>query len=162
MKRIILVRHAKSSWKFDVIDHERPLNERGLNDAEMISKHLVSHDNLNIDFVMSSDAVRAKTTAHIFTSNLKIEEEKIEFIHNLYDFQGDNLIKIVKNCKDSVSDLMLFGHNHAITHFVNTYGNQFIENVPTSGVTIIEFNINRWKDLNPGHTIKTLFPRDIK
>lgn len=162
MKRIILIRHAKSSWKHDVIDHKRPLNDKGLKDAEIISKQLVEYNKWNIDFVMSSDAKRTKTTALIFTSNLKINESDICFVHELYDFEGRNLFRCIKSCDNSINNLMVFGHNHAITHFVNRYGNQYIENVPTSGVTIIEFDIEKWKNLNKGNTIKTLFPKDFK
>jgi phosphohistidine phosphatase len=57
---------------------------------------------------------------------------------------------------------MVFGHNHAITAFVNAYGSVYIDNVPTCGVVIIDFDINNWKDLNKGKTVKTLFPRDLK
>ena len=77
-------------------------------------------------------------------------------------FQGENLLQVIKNCDDTVNNLMVFGHNHAITAFVNTYGDKFIDNVPTCGVVIIEFNINNWKDLKKGKTVKTLFPKDLK
>lgn len=161
MKNIILVRHAKSSWKYNVIDHERPLNERGHNDANMVSNNLIN-SNLSVNLILSSDAVRAKTTADIFISNLKINKNIVQFNHDLYDFAGSNLIKTIKACDDSIKNLMIFGHNHAITAFVNTYGNQYIDNVPTCGVVIINFDIDNWNNLTQGKTTKTLFPRDLK
>ena len=161
MKKLILVRHAKSSWKNNVIDHERPLNKRGYNDALMLSKYLKSKT-LKIDSVLSSDAVRAKTTADIFIDNLNISQEIFSLNHVLYDFSGENLIQTIKECDHSINYLMIFGHNHAITSFVNTYGDKYIDNVPTCGVTTIEFEIDFWKNLNQGKTISTLFPRDLK
>lgn len=161
MKTLILVRHAKSSWELNVIDHERPLKEKGLKDAKLISKHLIQ-DKLSPDLVLSSDANRTKTTASIFMDNLKIKEDKMQLNHDLYDFAGRNLLEVIKNCDDDVENLMIFGHNHALTSFVNTYGNKIIDNVPTCGVVILEFNIDRWKDLNKGTTLKTLFPKDLK
>lgn len=161
MKKLILVRHAKSSWEFNLIDHERPLNDKGLNDANLVSKHLIK-DNINVDLILSSDAARAKKTATIFINNLKFEETKIKLDHNLYDFTGGNLLRIIKNCDQKVNNLMIFGHNHAITAFVNTYGDKLIDNVPTCGVVIIEFNINSWENLNKGKTLKTLFPKTLK
>lgn len=161
MRKLILVRHAKSSWKHNVIDHERPLNERGFKDANLVSISLKERS-LNIDLVLSSDAMRAKTTANIFISNLNIDRSIVHLNHELYDFSGTNLIEVIKACDDSVNTLMLFGHNHAITAFVNTYGNSYIDNVPTSGVVVIEFDIINWKKLNNGNTIQTLFPRDLK
>jgi len=162
MKKLILVRHAKSSWKHDVIDHERPLKSRGFNDAEIVSKHLKNSELLNIDLVLSSDAMRAKTTAGIFVSNLEISQEIFNLNHDLYDFSGENLIKTIKQCDDNISNLMIFGHNHALTAFVNTFGSIYIDNVPTSGVVFIEFEINSWKNLTQGKTTKTLFPRNLK
>tara|TARA_R110001583_G_scaffold167774_1_gene320584 strand:+ start:2035 stop:2520 length:486 start_codon:yes stop_codon:yes gene_type:complete len=161
MKQLILVRHAKSSWKHDVIDHERPLKNRGFNDAEIVSNYL-KNSALNVDLVLSSDAMRAKTTAGIFISNLEFNEEIFNLNHDLYDFSGENLVKTIKQCDDKITNLMVFGHNHAITAFVNTFGNTYINNVPTSGVVVIEFKINSWKNLNKGKTTKIVFPRDLK
>ncbi|ULC58111.1 histidine phosphatase family protein [Flaviramulus sp. BrNp1-15] len=161
MKKLILVRHAKSSWEHDVIDHERPLNKRGVNDANLVSKKISKND-LKIDMVLSSDAMRAKTTADIFVANLNIDKTIFSLNHDLYDFAGNDLLRVIKSCDNSVNNLMVFGHNHAITGFVNTHGSISIDNVPTSGVTIIEFDIDNWKDLKKGKTTKTLFPRDLK
>ena len=159
MKTLILVRHAKSSWEHHFIDHERPLSLRGFKNAEMISNELKSQ--INPDLIVSSEAVRAKTTAEIFIKNLNFNFKKFNFNDDLYDFSGDSLIRVIKNCNDTVDELMIFGHNNAITNFVNSYGDISIDNVPTCGVTIISFEIDRWKDLKRGRTIKTLFPRDL-
>ncbi|MFI1744089.1 SixA phosphatase family protein [Thalassobellus sediminis] len=161
MKKLILVRHAKSSWKHNVIDHERPLNERGLSDANMVSKSLYSKEE-GLDMLMSSDAIRAKTTADIFISNLNISNDIVSFNHDLYDFEGRNLKRVIEECNNSINNLMVFGHNHAITAFVNSFGDQYIENVPTCGVVSIEFEIKDWNDLKQGKTVFTLFPKDLK
>ncbi|MFD0988595.1 SixA phosphatase family protein [Mariniflexile jejuense] len=161
MKKLILVRHAKSSWEYDVIDHERPLNERGMLDANTVSNALKTN-HLDIDLILCSDSIRTTSTANIFISNLNINNTPIVFEYDLYDFAGSNLVQVIKNCKNDVTNLMVFGHNHAITAFVNTYGSKFIDNVPTCGVTIIEFNISNWQDLNKGKTVNTLFPRDLR
>jgi phosphohistidine phosphatase len=161
MKRLYLVRHAKSSWEYDVSDHKRPLNKRGFKDANLVSKHL---KNVIIfpELIISSDANRALTTANIFISNFGINEDDIKLEHELYDFSGQGLTNVIKNCVDSIDTLMVFGHNHAMTYFVNTYGNKPIGNVPTSGFTHIEIDINSWNDLTKGTTIQTVFPRDLK
>ncbi|WP_298535539.1 histidine phosphatase family protein [uncultured Algibacter sp.] len=161
MKRLILIRHAKSSWEYDVIDHERPLITRGLKDANLVSNHLISSI-ISIDSVICSDAKRTIQTADIFIAGLNIDPEIVRYNHNLYDFVGKELINVIKNCDNSVHNLMIFGHNHAITSFVNAYGSEHIDNVPTCGVTIIEFDIFNWIHLEQGKTIKILFPRDLK
>lgn len=161
MKKLILVRHAKSSWEFNVIDHERPLKKRGVKDAYLISNHIKSKA-LRIDLVLSSDANRAKSTASIFTETLQINPQKFRLNNALYDFSGDHLIHTIKTCDNDIDHLMLFGHNHAITYFVNTYGDKFIDNVPTCGLVIIDFNIERWSNLVKGKTVYSVFPRDLK
>lgn len=161
MKKIIIVRHAKSSWKHNVIDHERPLNDRGLSDAALVSKHFKSH-NLLPDFLVSSDANRAKTTADIFIKNLEIPSNIVNYNHEVYDFSGEMLTNVIKSSPDNADIIMVFGHNHAITDFVNSYGSQFIENVPTCGLVIIDFNVNSWTDIKNGTTQLTIYPKDLK
>lgn len=161
MKNLILVRHAKSSWEYDVIDHERPLKNRGINDANLIANKLKLL-NLKIDQVLVSDANRTKLTSEIILPILGIDERIVKFNHKLYDFSGHDLVEVVKGCNDDIDYLMIFGHNHAITAFVNSYGNKYIDNVPTCGVVHIAFEINRWSQIKSGTTKFTLFPRDIK
>lgn len=161
MKTLYLVRHAKSSWEHDVTDHQRPLNERGYNDADLVSKHIKALIEMP-DLVMSSDAVRAKTTASIFIDNLGLNEDDIELNHQLYDFSGSDLMDVISNCDDTINTLMVFGHNHAMTAFVNTFGNKPIGNVPTAGFTAIELDIHSWNDLRPGKTLHMVFPKHLK
>lgn len=161
MKNLIIVRHAKSSWEFDVIDHERPLKTRGINDVILISSEISKHE-ISPDLVLVSDAMRTKLTAEIFQNNLNINPEIIEFSHDLYDFSGENLTKVIKNCDDSVNNLMVFGHNYAITNFVNTYGSLYFENVPTSGLVWLQFDTSNWKDIKAGKTKAYLFPKDFR
>lgn len=161
MKTLYLVRHAKSSWEFDVIDHERPLNERGLNDAPLVAAH-VAETMPKPDLMISSDAVRAKTTAAFFAKAYNIPSKEIVLIHELYDFAGQQLIEQIRNCDDNVECLMVFGHNNAMTNVVNVYGNKDIDNVPTAGFTAIQFDIDSWKNLKQGKTIATITPKALK
>jgi phosphohistidine phosphatase len=160
MKTLILVRHAKSSWEFHLKDHERPLNQRGYKDANLVFEALKNE--IHPDIIISSDANRAKTTAELYVANLKINKDEIILNNLLYDFSGEKLLQVVKNTEERINTLMIFGHNNAITNFVNSFGDMIIDNVPTCGVTIMEFNIKKWSDLNKGKTIKTLFPKDLK
>lgn len=161
MKKLILVRHAKSSWEHNVIDHERPLKERGVNDAGLVSG-ILTEKCLPVDLVLSSDATRAKTTCNIFVDALGIDKNSVHLNHDLYDFSGERLVETIKACEDHIDNLMVFGHNHAITVFVNTFGDRYIDNVPTCGTVILEFDIDNWKQLKPGSTLFTIFPKDYK
>jgi len=161
MKTLYLVRHAKSSWEHDVIDHERPLKKRGFEDANLVSKHIKEIISLP-GCVMSSDAMRAKTTASIFADNLGIDTDSIILNHKLYDFSGNDLIKVIKACDDAVDTLMVFGHNHAMTAVVNAFGSTYVGNVATSGFTAIQFNVNTWQNIEKGETTLMVFPKDLK
>lgn len=161
MKTLLLVRHAKSSWEHDVIDHERPLNERGIKDAGIVSHHLKKSDP-TIEAVLCSDSTRTRDTAAIFFKNLELDASLLQLNHDLYDFAGSNLLRVIEESDNTVNNLMVFGHNHAITSFVNSYGSVFIENVPTCGVVQIEFNSPNWKGLTKGKTLNTLFPKELK
>jgi len=57
---------------------------------------------------------------------------------------------------------MVFGHNNALTTIANTYGNEYIENITTSGYVELHFEISRWKNLNVGETKKIVFPKHLK
>jgi len=161
MKKIILVRHGKSSWEHNVGDTERPLKKRGNHDADLVSKEFKTLD-LIPEVVYSSPAKRAFETCKIFVKNLDISDENVEIHDQLYDFGGHNVVDFIKSISNIYKNVMIFGHNHAFTSIANSYGSVYIDNMPTSGLAILEFNIDSWNDLEKGKTIKTIFPRDLK
>ncbi|MDO6597954.1 histidine phosphatase family protein [Oceanihabitans sp. 2_MG-2023] len=161
MKKITIIRHAKSSWEHQVIDFERPLKKRGLEDAFLVSTHL-DNQIIKPDLIVSSDANRARTTAEIFIKTLNFQHIDFQTNSKLYDFSGNDLIQVIKNYDNRINHLMVFGHNFAITSFVNTYGSVIYDNVPTSGLVSIDFNIDKWKHLVPGKTVLKIFPKDLK
>ncbi len=57
---------------------------------------------------------------------------------------------------------MIFGHNHAFTSICNIFGNNFIDNLPTSGLVVIDFDIDSWENIKKGVTRFSIFPRDLK
>ena len=161
MKRIIFVRHAKSSWEHEVNDEKRPLKKRGITDAVLVSKDFVN-SNIRPEIVFSSPAKRAFETCKIFVRNLNIIEENVRINDALYDFGGQNVVQFIKLMANNYKTVMIFGHNHALTSIVNTYGTTYVDNLPTSGLVVIDFDIENWSDLNQGKTVKTIFPRDLK
>jgi len=161
MKKLKIIRHAKSSWKYQVIDFERPLKDRGIADAFLVATSAKSKF-FKPDLILSSDAIRAKSTAEIFIKNLGFNSIDFKLNNKLYDFSGEDLIEVIKKCDANVDHVMIFGHNYAITSFVNTYGSVVYDNVPTSGLVSIEFKMDDWKNLAPGKTILKIFPKDLK
>ncbi|PWI29173.1 histidine phosphatase family protein [Flavobacteriaceae bacterium LYZ1037] len=161
MKKLIIIRHAKSSWEENLSDHDRGLKTRGLQDAKLVSLQFKQLEMVP-DKVLSSTAKRAKKTAEIFINNLNINNKSLIFNANLYDFSGENLVEVIKTVENDINSLMIFGHNHALTYFVNTYGDRYIENVPTSGLVVIDFQIDSWQYIKKGHTTHIMFPKDYR
>lgn len=161
MKRLILVRHGKSSWKYDVPDDKRPLKKRGLKDGDLIASAFEKFFNPPV-LIWSSPAVRALETAKIFKKKLNIPENDFVVKPALYTFNKKDLLAHIETCKNSIDKLMIFGHNPAMTSLVNELGDKYFNNVPTTGLTIIDFETNRWKDLNNGKTILNLFPKNLR
>jgi phosphohistidine phosphatase len=161
MKRLILVRHGKSSWKYDVADDKRPLKKRGFKDGDLISNAFKKFYSKPLK-IWSSPAVRALETAKIFKAELGIEDKDFEIKPNLYTFNKNDLRAQVTSCDDAVEKLMIFGHNPAMTSLVNELGDKSFDNIPTTGLTVIDFNTNSWKDLRDGQTILNLFPKNLR
>lgn len=161
MKTLVLIRHAKSSWDAPLIDKDRPLSKRGIVDAHLIASHIEDH--LPKSYVVwSSTAQRAKNTAYIVSESLSIPIETIAFKDELYTFDEKVLESEVKSCDNQFDNLILFGHNDAITNFVNIFGNQAIANVPTAGVVSLVFDEDDWMMIQKGRTDKVIFPSHLK
>ncbi|NQZ45013.1 MAG: histidine phosphatase family protein [Flavobacteriaceae bacterium] len=160
-KHIIFVRHGKSSWELEVNDKDRPLKERGIKDAHLVAQEMKSLG-LDIDAVFSSPANRALHTCMIIMRRLELDLGLVKVTSRVYDFSGAELFDFLKSLPDTLTTVMVFGHNYAFTNLVNQLGNKYIENVPTSGMVKIDFEIEHWKDLADGHTRKTIFPKQLK
>ncbi len=161
MKNLILIRHAKSSWEAPLKDIDRPLEQKGIKDAHLVATNCA--DYVPPIFVMwSSTAKRASETALIFAQNILYPVESIVFKEELYTFDENQLEKIIKSCSNVFENVILFGHNEAITNFVNKFGDIFIANVPTSGFVSLEFETDNWEKISKGKTKKIIFPKKIK
>ena len=161
MKTLILIRHAKSSWEYDVSDKKRPLKKRGFNDADLVSKAF-KEKSLIPDFAFSSPANRALSTCKIFLKTLSFSTEKLNIEDDLYDFGGESVINFLKNVNEDYQNVMIFGHNHAFTSICNIFGDTYIDNLPTSGLVVIDFDVDTWSNIDNGTTRFTIFPRDLK
>lgn len=161
MKTLILVRHGKSSWEYSVNDKDRPLKERGINDAHLVSTNFVTQD-LKIDAIFSSPANRALHTCMIFLRQMHFNLEEFQVTRLLYDFSGDYVLQFIKELNNDLETVMIFGHNHAFTHIANSLGNTYIDNVPTTGLVVLEFDTDDWSKVSKGKTKQTIFPKQLK
>ena len=160
MKTIILVRHGKSSWNEHVTDRERPLKIRGINDAKRVACQFLNQSSVP-KAIFTSPAKRALSTCEIFTNTINIPKKRITIVEELYDFGGQNVINFIKNLPNELDEVMIFGHNHAFTSISNIFGNTFIDNLPTSGLVKLNFEIKHWKDLKKGTTEFIIIPKEL-
>ena len=144
MKELIIVRHAKSSWKDSGLDdRERPLNKRGERDAPEMGARLARRKD-RPDLIMSSPAVRALTTARIIAGRLGYPCNDIVVRDRLYGAGVVELLDVIRNADESVGTLMLFGHNPGLTELANHLGPRPIPNLPTCGVLHLKFEADVW------------------
>lgn len=146
MKTWVMVRHAKSSWEFDLPDRERPLADRGVHDAILVGQELNKH-NLHIDQVFSSPAKRAFDTALLMVSELGLSTENIQIEDKLYDFMGEQALGFVRSLPDDLRTMMTFGHNNACNHIAQSLGNYTNANILTATAVIFHFDVSLWSDI---------------
>jgi len=144
MKKILFTRHAKSSWSdLSLSDHDRPLNKRGVKSALLLNKTMKSEFD-KVQEVYVSSAKRAQQTAF----ELNLDRAKISIHKGLYTFSCSELEHFIYAIQSNAQYIQLIGHNPAFTEFVNKHSAINIENVPTCGMVVLQWdNANHWSDV---------------
>lgn len=155
------MRHGKSLWEHDVSDRDRPLKSRGKTDAKLVANQFVRSNNLP-EVIYSSPAKRALSTCELFCSISNFPTKNIKIQEDLYDFGGESVINFIKKLPNDISDVMIFGHNHAFTSISNIFGSVYLSNLPTSGLVKIQIDIDDWNSLKKGKTIQTIIPKELR
>ena len=160
MKSITFIRHAKSSWEFQLPDEKRPLNKRGLFDSEFMSS-LDIVKSFHPEAVFCSSAKRTRETCRAFIKNVVFEESIVSYSDQLYDFSAANLEAFINGIDVKLSKVFVFGHNHALTSLVNQIGDTCIDNIPTCGIVKLNFNTDTWDGCTNGILEYKLFPKNL-
>lgn len=161
MKTLILVRHGKSSWEYQVSDKDRPLKERGINDAHLVGAHFKSNIS-DLDAAYSSPACRALHTAMIVLREFEFPMEDFEVTDELYDFSGSSVSDFVRSLDNDLNKVIIFGHNYAFTNIANQFGSISIDNLPTAGLVQISFAVDDWNSVDRGTTDHIIFPKQLR
>lgn len=144
MKKLFIIRHAKSDQSFFGNDFERPLNDRGKTDAPVMAKRLLEKK-IKIDALVCSPAARAKKTAELFAENLKLPKGDIIFISALYQAPAEVFYEVIAALPDTLKTVAIFSHNPGITYFVNSLHTKIqVDNMPTCAVFAVEADIAHW------------------
>lgn len=159
MKTLILVRHAKSDWPEDTEDFDRPLAEKGVQDAVKMSQFL-KENNIQIDQFVSSPALRALSTCEIFD---KVYRIGIETDRKLYNASESNFEAVTFGLQDNFDSVAFFSHNNGISNFANSMTEDLMM-FPTCGVAGYAIDCDSWSDFENADK-KLLFfhePKKIK
>lgn len=165
MKRLILTRHAKSSWDDPLTpDHDRPLNERGKAAAADLGHWLASRGYVP-DEVLCSDALRTRRTFSGLAPALPATPV-LELKPALYHAGPDVMLAVLRHAKGDV--VMMIGHNPGIAEFAARLvatppRNAEFAKYPTGATLVADFNIETWQDVTFGSGVVDDFivPREI-
>lgn len=161
MKLLTIVRHGKSSWgNFEISDHDRPLKGIGIKKTKKVIEYL-EKEKLIPDLILSSTATRAMATATLIAEGLGYDVEKISAKKVIYESSTDDIYNEIFAVNNSISSLMIVGHNPTFTDFVNDFVHPYIDNLPTTGTVCIEFDTDSWEKLsNAKYKVKfVVYPR---
>jgi phosphohistidine phosphatase len=149
MKTLLLLRHAKSSWKdSSIADHDRPLNKRGEKAAPAMGR-LLKTEKLVPDLILSSTAVRARSTAEAVARSSSYRG-KVELLESLYLATAGKLLSEAQtHAPDSATRLLLVAHNPGMEDLVEILSGKR-ESFPTAGLAVFEVLIESWRKLELG------------
>lgn len=146
MKKLILIRHAKSDWgNPGLADFDRPLNDRGKKDAPVMAQRLLDRK-VAIDAFITSPAKRAAKTAKIFAAAYGRKKDDILFNEELYLAAPQTFYTVIEKAADTFDSIAVFSHNEGITEFANMIAEVRIDNIPTCGVFAVKADCKRWAD----------------
>jgi phosphohistidine phosphatase len=143
MKTLFLVRHGQSSWDdVKLADSERPLTDKGKNDAAKMGKRLAEAE-IVVDAIFTSPAKRARATAEAIARKLDFKRKHIVEDERLYSGQVDVLLELIREAGGEHKRLMLVGHNPLLSELVEHLTEKEV-NLPTCAVAILRFDTKSW------------------
>lgn len=148
-RRVVLIRHAKSSWTNPLqSDYERPLNERGLHDAPMMGNRL-RKQNILPDLIIASKAKRAAQTARRIAQSVGYDEREIQWEEKLYHCIPPVFEEVIEDIDDAVKTVFIVAHNPGITGFADGLDSSFrAGNMSTCALVGICFEAEGWDDFH--------------
>jgi phosphohistidine phosphatase len=168
VRRLHLLRHAKSSWDDDSLrDRDRPLAPRGRKATKRIARWAQKHD-VRPQLVVTSSAVRARETVRGVLPGLGEPEVWIETA--LYAASAETLLERVRALPDEADETMLVGHNPGLQELLlllagpGDLRERAQAKFPTGALATLEADVARWSDLQPGvaRLVELVVPRDLK
>ncbi|MBV9517366.1 MAG: histidine phosphatase family protein [Hyphomicrobiales bacterium] len=156
MKRLLLLRHAKSARPAGVADHERPLAPRGCKDARLMGAYL-QEEMLLPDLALVSTSVRTRQTWDLLVQGLGTVPS-LRFDRRIYDAPAGRLASVIAETPDATNEVLLIGHNPGLADLAQRlagHGDRYAlarmrTKFPTSGLAVLDLPGESWRELNDG------------
>lgn len=161
MKRLFVLRHAKSSWTdSELADFDRPLNDRGLEAAPFMGR-LMADRNLTPDIILGSPAKRARQTAELLKDAADWEAE-LKFDDAIYEASPITLCRVVADLPNEIGSAMVVGHNPGMEGFIRILTGR-LEPMSTASLAIIDLAVDEWSrvEAGTGRLVEVIRPKEL-
>ncbi|WP_224746943.1 SixA phosphatase family protein [Pelovirga terrestris] len=149
MKKLTLIRHAKSDWSSGAAsDFERPLNRRGNKAVPLMAGRILERGSVP-DLLVSSPAQRAVETTVLLAHELDLPQEQLIYRRDIYEATPATLVDVVRQLPD-VEHIALIGHNPGLSELGRWLCAQAPEWLPTCAVLELELAVADWSTVAPG------------
>jgi len=146
VKTLVLMRHAKSSWDSPgLLDHDRPLNDRGRQEAPRMGRRLVERG-IEPEVIITSTAQRARSTAELVAGELGTPARRILVEERLYAASVETVLRIIRSLDNRISRAMLVGHNPEMTELATRFSKS-AESMPTAAIAVFTFDATSWAEV---------------
>lgn len=156
MRRLMLLRHAKSDWSGGgQRDLDRPLAARGRTVAPLMGRYLADHG-LMPDRVLVSSARRTRETWELLAPTLPRQPD-FAYEPRLYEARPADLIAVLEATAPGVQALLVIGHNPGLQEIAawltgsgdSAARHRLMEKFPTAALAVIDFPADDWRSLAP-------------
>jgi phosphohistidine phosphatase len=162
MKSLLILRHAKSSWKHpELTDHDRPLNKRGKRDAPRMGEILRS-EHLIPEAIISSTAARAHATAET-VAKASGYKGKIALNRSLYAAGPEAYFKVLHGLSNESVRVLVVGHNPGLEELLENFTGE-AQIMRTCTLAHVKFSMDCWLELDyktKGQLAGIWQPRDL-
>ena len=168
MRRLILLRHAKSDRPAGVADRERPLNPRGRRAAPAVGAHLAKAG-VRPDLALISPAQRTRETWEAVAAGLGDPETRWQ--PEIYEAPAERILAVIRTAPDQAGTVIVVGHNPGLGDLASDLvgegpreaRSRLALEFPTAAYAVIDFDAARWAEVTPkrGRLERFVRPRDI-
>ncbi len=161
MKILYLLRHGKAEVGSALqSDRKRELVDRGRKESRKVGK-IFLQEGWAVELIVTSPALRAKQTAHIFAQNIGFPLERIREDDFLYQADAAGLLLYLQNLPEDFSSILLVGHNPTFEDLAELLAPSFHQHLPTGSLVAIRFSVSHWRDIKTkkGELYGEIFPK---